>query len=123
MILSLALFVAAALGGVVLFALRLRGGNPPLPLAVGHGLLAAAGLVVLVIHLVADGWSTLPGTACVLLVLAALGGFVVFGMHLRERLIPVPLTVVHALLAVAGVGLLVAAVVLGDGGGAGTAAG
>ena len=45
---SLTLLVLAALGGTTMAVLRLRGAPyPPLVLAIGHGLLAAAGLACL----------------------------------------------------------------------------
>ena len=110
MTIALILFVVAALGGIVLVALRLMNRPLPLGLALIHGAVAAAGLVTLAIAVVQHPQpSRLPLIALGLLVVAALGGFVVFSFHLRNRPIPLPLTVVHALIAVAGVGCLAVA--------------
>jgi membrane protease YdiL (CAAX protease family) len=115
MVLPLVLFAIAALGGVVLASIRLRGTNPPLALALIHGALAAAalvGLIVVVIH--AGASASLPRIALLLFVVAALGGFVLFASHLRKKNIPVPLMLVHAVVAVGGfVTLLVGSGVLG----------
>jgi hypothetical protein len=102
------LFALGAIGGVTLAVLRVRGGNPPLGLAAGHGVAAAAGLVTLAIGVLGQG---LRGTALVSLVLfgaAALGGFVLVSIHLKGKLIPLGLVLAHGTLAVAGfVALLV----------------
>lgn len=100
---SLSLFAFAAIGGVIMVALRLRRGeNPPLGLAVVHGLAAASGLVVLLAATAQAGFSGPSSWSAGLLVIAALGGFVLFGTHLRDRLIGVPLVVTHAGVAVLG---------------------
>jgi hypothetical protein len=103
------LFGVTALGGATLLALRLRGGNPPLGLAMVHGLVAAASLVTLVLAVVGGA----RGPAVVALVLfgvAALGGFFLMSLHLRQRLLPVGVIFVHGTVALAGyVALLVAA--------------
>jgi hypothetical protein len=108
LVLACVLFGLGALGGVTLLGLRLRGGNPPIGLAVVHGLAAAAGLVTLGIAVVGGE----RGPALVSLVLfgiAALGGFFLMSLHLRQRLLPVGLILVHGTLAVSGyVALLIA---------------
>jgi hypothetical protein len=103
------LFGIAALGGVALLGLRLRGGNPPLGLAVVHGLVAAAALVTLTTAVVAGE----RGPALVSLILfgvAAVGGFFLLSIHLRKRLLPVGIILVHGTVAVAGFVTLLLAV-------------
>lgn len=112
MIPALVLFLIAALGGIALVALRLA--NKPLPMALAliHGAVAAAGLVTLIVDVLKQASPAKPAViAIVLLVVAALGGFVVFSFHLRGRPIPIPLTIVHALIAVGGVASLALAIV------------
>ena len=115
MILTLILFAVAALGGLVLAGIRLRGTNPPLSVALIHGAVAAAGLVALILAVVqAGGRTSLPRIALALFVVAALGGFVLFATHLRKKNIPVPLMLIHAVVAVGGfVTLLFGSGVLG----------
>jgi hypothetical protein len=105
--LSIVLFAAAALFGIGLAASVFRGKLPPVGLAVVHGLLAASGLVVLILTLMKATTAGTGGCALGLFVLAALGGFVLFGMHLKKKSIPGALVVVHALAAVAGFAVLV----------------
>lgn len=50
-ILSVAFFAAAALGGITLIGLDLSGKKPPLWLALGHGLIASIGLLFLLLDL------------------------------------------------------------------------
>jgi hypothetical protein len=103
------LFGVGALGGVALLGLRLRGGNPPIALALVHGLVAASGLVTLILA-VAGGARGPALTALILFGVAALGGFLLFSMHLRQKLLPVGLILVHALVAVSGYVVLLTAV-------------
>lgn len=100
---SLLLFLLAALGGLVMAGIRFAGKrNPPAWLAMGHGLLAAAGLTLLAYAVFTDSVPTLATVALVLFVVAAAGGAVmnlVYKWH--DRLLPAWLVTVHALLAVA----------------------
>lgn len=100
----------AAVGGLALVALRLRAeANPPLALALGHGALAATGLVLALLAALGAGSSPATGGGVGLLVLSALGGFALFASHLRGRLIDLRLVVAHAGVAVLGVVALVLA--------------
>jgi hypothetical protein len=113
MTVALILFAVAAVGGLIMASIRFRGTNPPLALALVHGAVAAAGLVALIVavlHASASG----PRIALVLFIVAALGGFVLFATHLRKKNIPVPLMLIHAVVAVGGfVVLLIGSGVLG----------
>jgi hypothetical protein len=108
LVLAAVFFGLGALGGLMLLGLRLRGGNPPLALAFVHGAAAAAGLVTLTIAVV--GGERGPAlTALILFGIAALGGFFLLSFHLRQRLLPVGLILVHGTVAVSGfVALLLA---------------
>lgn len=101
-IVAAVLFGVAALGGLVLAVMRLRGRElPPLGLALVHGVVAAAGLVLLIVALAGGPAAKLAVIALVGFVIAALGGFVIFSFHLRKKALPIPVIVVHALVAVA----------------------
>lgn len=108
---SAVLFLLTALGGLVMGAIRFMGGrNPPSSLAMAHGLLAGAGLTLLVYAAVAGEVPQAAVYAAVLFVLAAAGGVAMnLAWHLRDRPLPKGLTVVHALLAVAAFALLLVA--------------
>lgn len=111
---SAILFALAALGGLTLAVMHFRSGGrerPPTALAVGHGLVAAAALVLLIIGVLgaAAGSSTLPVVALAIFVVAALGGAYLFlGKHLRGQALPSAVVVVHGLAAVAGFLVLLA---------------
>lgn len=110
LITSLVLFALAAVGGLFVASVRVRSDeNPPVPLALIHGAVAAAGLVTLLISVATTNWPTVPTAAAGLFVAAALGGFVIFATHLRGQKIAISLVIGHAVLAVAGfVTLLIA---------------
>ena len=109
LVIACILFGVGALGGATLLGLRLRGGNPPLGLAAVHGLFVAPALVLLTLAVMGGE----RGPALVSLVLfgiAAAGGFVLLSIHLRKKLLPVGLILVHATVAVAGFVTLLLAV-------------
>ncbi len=102
------LFATAAVGGAYLAFVRARSGqNPPLAVAIVHGVLAASGLITLLVHVVRAELPTLPTVAAGLFVVAALGGFALVATHLRRTLISLALVGVHAVAAVTGFVLLV----------------
>jgi hypothetical protein len=98
----------AALGGVAMVVIRLRGAPlPPIGLATGHGTIAAIGVIVLAYNAYDPGIPQRAQIALGIFVLAALGGVTLFTMfHLKGRPLPIPLMLGHGLLALAGLGLL-----------------
>jgi hypothetical protein len=101
---AVALFALAALLGAYMVLRVFRGVMPPWPAAIFHGLFAATGLLLLlyVTFLAGTPQPQSIVIAAVLLVIAALGGFVLLSYHLRKQALPKALASVHALLAVAG---------------------
>jgi hypothetical protein len=107
MTVALTLFALAAVGGLLMAIMRLRGRPvPPLALALVHGLAAAAGLVVLIAVVAAGNAASTAVAGLVLMLLAAVGGFLLFANHLRKKELPIGLMIVHALVAVTGFLLL-----------------
>lgn len=101
MTIAAVLFGIAALGGVVMAVMRLRGRElPPMGLAIVHGLFAASGLVALIFFVVGRSAPTQAIIALVGFVIAALGGFFLFSFHLRRQALPVPVVIIHGLVAV-----------------------
>ncbi|MGH8224096.1 MAG: hypothetical protein ACREQZ_14100 [Woeseiaceae bacterium] len=111
LIVAAALFAIAAVGGVAMAYIHFRkDSNPPVPLAVLHGLLAATALVILILTVARFGATTATAWATGLFVVAALGGFFLVTYHVRGRRLPSPVVVIHALVAVAAFLLLLAGV-------------
>lgn len=99
---ALIVFAIAAVGGLILAAHVLRGKFAPWPLSLLHALLGATGLVLLIMLLL-DGGAPQPVViGLVLLLIAALGGFFLASFHLRQKLPPKAVVVVHASVAVIG---------------------
>ena len=94
----------AALGGIVMTIVRLRGApRPPSSLAMVHGLLAAAALTLLLYAWYTVGLPSLAKLATLILGAAALGGtFINIQYHSKLQPLPIPLVLVHAALAVGG---------------------
>lgn len=104
------LFAVAALGGITLATLHFKKKNLPLPLALLHGLVGAAGLVSLLLALLGTGFTGAPAIAFVIFIVVALGGFLLFSFHLRKRPLPSPLVIIHGLAAVVAFGILLAGI-------------
>lgn len=98
------LLVIAALGGIVMAGIRLTGNrNPPTWLAMAHGFLAAAPVVLLIYAGFTVGLPALATWGTVLFVIAAAGGIAMnLGYHWKNLPLPTGLLVGHAVLAVIG---------------------
>lgn len=110
---AVGLFAVGALGGLTLAILHFKKKNLPLGLALLHGLLGAAGLVVLLLAVLHGGTPAKAAYALILFVVAALGGFYLFSFHLRKKSLPSPVVIIHALIAVTAFCLLLVATFLG----------
>jgi hypothetical protein len=96
------LFAVAALGGIVLAFQHFTGKNRPWFLSIVHGLVAATALVIL-LAAVLQGGAASPKLywSLGLFAAAALGGFLLFSMHLRGKPLASPVVLIHGGVAVA----------------------
>jgi len=112
MLTALVLFAIAALGGVAMAVIRFRGAErPPTGLALLHGAVAAAAIIVLIVAMLSMPNPAQARTALVLFIVAALGGFYLFAQHVQKRALPIPIILVHALIAVIGFLILLVVVI------------
>jgi hypothetical protein len=95
-------FAIAALGGLFLAAHVLRDKFAPWPVSLLHAGLGALGLILLIAALAQGGASQTVLIGFVVLLVAALGGFFLASFHLRKRLPPKAVVVIHASVAVVG---------------------
>lgn len=100
LIVAVVLFALAALLGIILAVQHFKKNDAPISLAVVHGLAAAVGLVLLIIAVTQMPSAGLAGVALAIFVIAALGGFVLFAMHLMGKSLSRGLIFVHGLAAV-----------------------
>ena len=107
---SLIAFAVAAVGGVTLAILRFSNKKLPFPLALGHGAIAATGLVLLIAGVVSAA-RPMATVALIVFLVAAVGGFTLISFHLRSKLLPIPLVIVHAAAAIIAFLLLISVVV------------
>ena len=107
---AIILLGVAALGGTGLLVLRLRGGNPPLAFATVHGVIAACGLVVLVIgmKISPEPVRWLSFASVVAFVFGASLGVWMNRRHRKGVLIPIGLVFLHILFVVSGYVFLLA---------------
>ena len=108
---SCVLFLLAALGGLVMAGIRFGGNrNPPVWLAMAHGGLAVAGVALLAYAVLVFTVTATAAWALLLFLVAAGGGTVLFlAYEWKRELLPTWLVVVHAIVAVLGFLLLLAA--------------
>ena len=103
-------FIVAALGGAIM-ALRIFNGNlAPWALSLGHAALGAGGLALVLLAVINGEAGPRATQALVVLVIAAVGGFFLASLHARKTVAPKAVVIVHALAAVAGLALLITAV-------------
>ena len=108
---STILLVITAAGGLVMAGIAFKGNQqPPTWLAMLHGFLGAAALTLLLYAAATVGLPGMALTALVLLLVAAAGGVVLnLKYHWKQLPLPRGLVIVHAVAAVAGFLLLLAA--------------
>lgn len=97
---ALIIFAVAALGGLYLAAHVLRDKFAPWAISVIHALLGATGLVVLIAMTLTGEGSSVVTTSLIVFLVAALGGFFLASFHLRKKLPPKAVVILHAGLAV-----------------------
>lgn len=108
---STILLVITAAGGLVMAGIAFKGNQqPPTWLAMLHGFLAAAAVTLLLYAAATIGLPAMALTALVLFLVAAAGGAVLnLNYHWKQLPLPRWLIIVHALAAIAGFLLLLAA--------------
>jgi len=99
-------FAIAAIGGLILASRVLTGKLAPWSVSLLHGLAGAAGLAMLFVAATNTSGATQLTAALGLLFIAALGGFYLMSYHVRERVPPKFVVIVHAAIAVLGVAIL-----------------
>ena len=106
------LLAVAALGGLTMAGIRFAGKpQPPVWLAMLHGFLSAAAVTLLLYAYATVGLPVLAGWALLLFLVAALGGaYLNRGYHAKAVLLPKPIVLVHAVIAVVGYVMLLMAV-------------
>lgn len=103
---AIILFVLAAIFGFILITKVFRNSPRPMGAILAHGLIAASGLVLVLIYVIKNAEKS-PMTSLILFVVAALGGFIMFGLDMSKKNVPKGLALIHAGAAVAGLILLI----------------
>lgn len=99
LITTIILFALAAVLGLILITKVLKDEETPKAVVYSHGAAAATALVLLIIAYMNQGTSLLL-TSLLIFIVAALGGFVMFGRDISGKRFPKWLAVVHGLAAI-----------------------
>ncbi len=110
---ALVLFALGAVLGATAAIRHLSGKAPLLGLALAHGPFVAAGLVVLIVSAITHGAAGLVAASLAIFIVAAIGGFVLFALHVSRGKLWTPLVLVHGLAALLAFVLLLVFVVSG----------
>ena len=105
---GIVLLALTAAGGLLAAGMRFSGRpHPPSFVAMLHGLVAAAGLTLVVYVAAVRGLGDGGWIGLLAMLAAALGGLVLnLGYHWKDRALPVWLVLVHAAVAAVGLALL-----------------
>ena len=101
MYVTIVLFALAAVLGLSILLKWLSKKDASRSVIYLHGIIAALGLVLLVVYALQNRGSY-PQAALILLIIAALGGFYLFFRDLQGKMSAYSIALVHALLAVGG---------------------
>ena len=103
-------FSLAAVAGLIILKKWLTGGNTARLTIYGHGVLAAIGLILLVVHYFQTGTKGLQ-PSIILFVIAAIVGFYMFLRDMKNKMSPVWLAVAHGLVGAVALLLIVLMVI------------
>ena len=106
----IALFALAAVFGLIILKNWITGKETSRATVYAHGIFAAIGLVVLLVHYFQSGAKTLQ-TSIILFVVAALVGFYMFLREVKGKMSPVWLAVVHGLVGATALILIIVMVI------------
>ncbi len=104
---AILVFLVSAVGGVFMAYRILNGEFAPWAVSLLHLVLGGAGLVLVLLAVMAGEGGFLGQLTFATLLVAALGGFWLAVVHLRKRVASSGLVILHACVAIAGVMMLV----------------
>jgi hypothetical protein len=106
----IAVFALAAVAGIIILKNWLTGGATSRATIYTHGVLAASGLVLLIVHYFQNGAKALQASL-ILFIVAALAGFYMFFRDLKGKMSPTWLAIVHGLVGATGLILIIVMVI------------
>jgi hypothetical protein len=107
---AIILFALAAVFGLILLTSVLKNQKTSKPAVYIHGLLAASGLAIVAYYVIKNA-DNAPLLSLIIFLVAAAGGFIMFGRDMTNKSIPKGLAFIHAGAAVIGLLLLILFVV------------
>ena len=105
----LCLILVVMLAGAGLAVIERRGRALPLKVSASHGVLGLLAIVLLVLQALAHPGNHPLNLAIVVFLIAALGGLLLFAFRASKQRLPLGVVLLHALIAMAGLALLIAA--------------
>jgi len=112
LIYAILIFLVAAVGGIFMAHRILNGQLAPWLVSLVHLLLGATGLVLVLLAVMAGEGGVIGLITFGILLVTALGGFLLAAIHLRKKVAPSGIVILHATLGVTGVLLLLGIVFL-----------
>jgi hypothetical protein len=103
---AIILFVLAAIFGLIIITKVFQNTPRPMGAILAHGAIAATGLILVLVYVVKNAEKS-PVASLVVFAIAAVGGFIMFGMDMSKKPVPKGLAVIHAGAAAIGLILLI----------------
>lgn len=94
------LFAIATFSGLALASMEFMITGMRLSLVLGHGIFAAAGLIMLIMNVVKIRTDALMNASLFLIFIVIISGFTLFSIHLMKKRQPIMLIVAHGLVAI-----------------------
>lgn len=106
-LIALVLLLAAMPLGLIVLTRILKHKRTPKPIVVLHGIFAGFGLLIVLTYIALGNITILSVSGALLLLFAAAGGFVMFGIDVSKKPVPKALAIMHPILAASGVIILI----------------
>lgn len=107
LVISILLFIAAALFGAYILLAVLSNKPTPKKAVFTHGPLAATALIIMIIYATMGHTEPLLISSIVLFIIAALGGLTMFTIDMMQKPIPKSIAIIHPLVAVVALVMLI----------------
>ena len=105
---AIVLFVFAAIFGAIVLLAILRNHRTPKPVVIAHGSFAGFALLLVITYIAMGHTDRLLIAGAIVLLVAAIGGFIMFGIDIFTKRPPKMIAIIHPIIAISGVVLLFA---------------
>jgi hypothetical protein len=107
LICAIILFIIAAVFGLIILAALLEDRATSKRVVLLHGVFAATAIMLILIYMFLNSFSTTLIASLILFIIAVLGGLTLVTLDMKKRTVPKLLAVLHPVIAIAGLIVLI----------------